>query len=51
MKESFKNFLENRPKKCNHAEYEWCDNCILKPQRVSQILPDGTVTYGNYIHN
>lgn len=51
MKEAFTQFLKNRPKKCRHAKYEWCNFCIGTPKLVVEILPDGTATTGYYITN
>lgn len=50
MKNSdFKNFIKNRPKKCNHSKYEWCNHCLKIPKLVVETLPDGTATAGYYI--
>lgn len=54
MKKSFKQFLENRPKKqvCkHHPDTEWCSYCLARPQLVGQELPDGTISYGYVISN
>lgn len=51
MKKDFAQFLKNRPKKCKHAKYEWCNNCIRTPKLVVETLPDGTATAGYYITN
>jgi len=49
----FKNFLATRKQKekCNHGEGFWCQNCIAKPQLVSQRLPDGRISKGYFITN
>lgn len=51
MKEEFAKFIKNRPKKCRHVKYEWCNHCIATPKLVVETLPDGTATVGYYITN
>ncbi len=55
MRDTFKTFLKNRPKKetCNHAKYEWCNHCIRvgRLDKVSVTLPDGQISEGYVISN